>query len=105
MNDIIKKIVLDLGNGKEIELTLAQGKKLKEILDELFGEKVVTVREPHPIPMPYPLPYPLPYPDRDPWRWPRPYSPIWISGSSGAQARFVDNTMTITLTAGAQSAL
>lgn len=36
MDDIIKKIVLNIGN-KQVELTPEQAKKLKEALDEIFG--------------------------------------------------------------------
>jgi hypothetical protein len=44
MSNVIKKIELDLGK-KTVTLTPEQAKKLKEALDELFGEKVV--REEH----------------------------------------------------------
>ena len=40
MENVIKKIVLDLGK-KEITLTPEQAKKLKEALDEMFGKEVV----------------------------------------------------------------
>ena len=40
MNNIIKKLELDLGK-KTITLNIEQAKKLKKALDELFGKQVV----------------------------------------------------------------
>ncbi len=40
----IKTLVLDLGS-KEIELTVEQAKKLHKALEEMFGEKTVTIKE------------------------------------------------------------
>ena len=91
MNDIIKKIVLNLGK-KQVELTPGQAKKLKEALDEMFGEKVVKEIHHH-----------------DYWRWrpywwdissdtisPKPDYTIWSSDSCNAQ--FSNETMTLSLT-------
>lgn len=69
----IKKMVIELG-GKDVELTMAQARELKEALDELFGEKVreIVRPQPYPVPEPYPvIPWRRPY-----WPW---REPIWIS--------------------------
>lgn len=42
----INKIVIEIGKRK-IELTKNQAKEMKEVLDELFGEKVVVDKEYH----------------------------------------------------------
>jgi len=57
----ISKIVIDVG-GKKIELTKQQAEQMKEVLDELFGVKVVERHHHHnyPIGIPY-------------WRWDKPY--------------------------------
>ena len=89
MENVIKKIVLDLGK-KEITLTPEQAKKLKNALDEMFGNKVV---EHH-------------YHDHWDW-WPIP--PIYVSSpslpsypyyttyctSNGCEASYSNNTMTL----------
>jgi len=59
----IKKIVLEIGD-KEIELTPDEAKELKDVLNNLFGEKDIVY-----IPKPYPVYHPYPhwwvrYPDR-----------------------------------------
>ena len=46
MDNIIKKIVLDLGK-KQVELTPEQCKKLKDALDEMFGKSVVKEEHHH----------------------------------------------------------
>jgi hypothetical protein len=54
----IKKVVLKVSD-KEISLSVDEAKKLKELLNELFGKEIV--KEYIPISQPYPV-----YP---PWRW------------------------------------
>jgi hypothetical protein len=63
MDNIIKEIKLQLGK-KEVSLTVEQAKKLKEALEEMFGEKII--REEH-------------HHYEDWWRfyWPEPYKPMW----------------------------
>lgn len=94
MNEVIKKLVLQLGD-KEVELTLDEAKKLHEALNEMFEQKVVTVERHH-----------YGYP----WRW-TPYwysdtytvtptitpitpttSPIWYSSTGAAQASMSSNS-------------
>ena len=60
MSSQIKKIVLDL-DGKEVELTLRQAKKLYVLLSELCGAQEYK-KEPIYIPVPF-----------RPWRWDNPY--------------------------------
>ena len=92
---IIKKIVLDLGK-KQVELTPEQARKLKEALDEMFGQKVVRIEDHHH------------YHDR--WYW-RPYwycdtyiskpdntGIVWTSGNSNTSAMYSNETMTLKLT-------
>ena len=63
MNDVIKKIELDLG-GKKVVLTLKQAQNLKDALDELFGAGVVYI----------------PYERRwDYWQWRPNY---WMDGTT-----------------------
>lgn len=80
MSNVIKKLVLDLGD-KEITLTLEQAKKLHEALNELFSKKVVTEKHHHYEPIPW-----------YPWRW-QTATPIWLS-TNGTSWRYSQNTLT-----------
>lgn len=72
----IKKIELELGT-KKFTLTMQQARDLKAALDELFGEKVVTIPG-----VPYPYPYPIPV---RPWGWDYPRRRYIWSDSSHLQ--------------------
>ena len=87
MDNIIKKIVLDLGK-KQVELTPEQARKLKDALDEMFGKEVIKEVCHHNY-----------------WRW---YPPLWYSCgdytttnqsynrvSSDSSVSFLDDTMTL----------
>jgi len=71
----IKKVVLQLDD-KEIELSVEQAKKLKSLLNELFGKEKETIFIDRYVPNPYPV-YPQPYY----WRWD---SQIYSAGATGA---------------------
>jgi len=83
MDNIIKKIVLDLGKN-QVELTPEQCRKLKDALDEMFGKEIV--KEIH---------------HWDNWQWypTWPYQTtssrvVW-SSDSGCQVSYADSTMTM----------
>ena len=63
----IEKIVLDLG-GEKVSLSVEQVQKLRTILNELFGQQVITVGNPYPVVVPC---YPV-----TPWYW-RYNNPTW----------------------------
>lgn len=92
MDNIIKKIVLDLGR-KQVELTPEQCKKLKAALDEMFGKEVVREVHHHDY-----------WPYRWYWYWDR--SPICDfpgtttivygdSGNNNVSASYSNNTITL----------
>jgi len=86
MKNIIKKVVLDL-DGKEVELTLEQAKKLHELLNELCGEKKTEY-------VPYPVRYYY-------WSWNRPYwhydGPTWTSSDGSSSACYSDCIVTLSI--------
>jgi hypothetical protein len=55
----IEKVLIDVGEGKKLELTMAEAKELRDVLNSTFPEQTVTY-----IPAPYPV-YPITYPT---WR-------------------------------------
>ena len=71
----VKRIVLKIED-KEISLTPEQAKKLKVVLDELFGREIIkeVIREIHEHHDHYNTPY-NPY-----WRWEQPV--IWCGGTA-----------------------
>lgn len=76
MDNIIKELKLDLG-GKEVKLTPAQARRLKEALNELFGEKEFVPYYPY---QPYQLWH---------WQWDTTSNPpviTWSSSDSGMSA-------------------
>ena len=85
----IKKIVLDLGGKKTVDLSPKQAKKLHELLDEIFGTKTTTIT--------YPSPYPVIIERRRMrfyWDYPQ---PVWTS--SGMNVSYSANSQTMTLSA------
>ena len=87
MNDMIKKIELNLG-GKVVSLTPNQAKKLRDALNELFGE---TVKREY---IPYPQPFIEPW---RPWRWDW-QEPHYLT-SSGTTCAYSsdDNVLSLTI--------
>jgi len=81
MDNIIKELKLQLGEKKEVVLTVDEAKKLKEALDELFGKEVVKEVS---IPYPYPV-----------WQWWYPLYPAWsISTTTNGLYRITTNGCT-----------
>lgn len=73
----IEKVVLNLG-GEKVSLTPEQAQKLRTLLNDLFGQQIVTV--PYPVTVPV-YPYqPVPY-----WQWS-------YSGTSYGDATFSVNS-------------
>lgn len=94
--NMIKKIELDL-DGKRVSLTLEQAKKLKDTLNELFGEKIVKEKEYIPYPQPYPQPYPVePYRPWRPWRWDD--RPFYYKTTGGTLCNYRSGSGTLKLT-------
>lgn len=88
MNNVIKKIVLNLGE-KEVSLTPGEAKKLKAALDEMFGKEVVeVVRQIH-------------HHDHYPWRWYplQPYYKYTTTGGVCTTYNSNNSTMTLSLSA------
>lgn len=91
MDNIIKKIVLDLGKN-QVELTPEQCRKLKDALDEMFGKEIV--KEIHHRDYPHLRFWPywdtsLTYPNTVS------YSRVVWSSDSGCQVSYADSTMTM----------
>ena len=78
----IKRIVLKVED-KEISLTPEQAKKLKVVLDELFGKEIVkeVIREIHE--------HHDHYPYYNPWRWQEPIA--WWGGNAGQVSYSAEN--------------
>ena len=93
--NMIRKIELDL-DGKRVSLTLEQAKKLKDVLNELFGEKIIKVKEKEYIP--YPQPYPIePYRPWRPWRWERELPCYKTTGGTLCNYRSGSSTLKLTI--------
>lgn len=48
---MIKKIVIEIA-GQEIEMDLAEAKRVKSVLDDLFKKEYVSIPSPSPVPQP-----------------------------------------------------
>jgi hypothetical protein len=81
MSNVIKELKLQLGD-KTISLTLEQARKLKNSLDELFGEKIV--REEH-----YHHHHEYNYPWVWQWQYPQPTYPYYTTLYSGTTGVYV----------------
>ena len=86
MNNEIKKIVLDL-NGKEVELTLEQAKSLHKLLDQMFGEKVIST---YPIFVERPIYTPH-------WRW---QDPTWCDVSTNINMSYSEADKSVSFKGG-----
>ena len=82
----IKKIVLEV-SGREITVSLEDAKKLKDLLNELFGKEIIKeIRVDH-------------YPYKPYWDYTRPY----ILCDSGSTAKFSPNKHTLFCSVGTKA--
>ena len=101
---IIKAVKLDL-DGKEVDLTIEQAKKLQAALNEIFGEKVVkTVVHEYPYSL-FPVTTPIPtYWYGEPCQWPNYGQPVigdvldQFTSTSGVVATFAAQSDSGTMT-------